>query len=94
MTDHVVTCRQVVEIVSDYLDDELAPDFRAAVEDHLAVCPGCLEYLSQMRTTVGSLRDIDTEDLPSSMVSQLVSAFSEARRHPPSVTGEQDPAET
>lgn len=83
MTDHVVTCRQVVELVSDYLDGALDPSVHAAVEEHLSACPGCLEYLSQMRITVGSLRDIGSEDLPPSMVSRLVAAFSEQRGRPP-----------
>lgn len=87
MTDHLVTCRQVVELVSDYLDDELDPSLRAAVDEHLAVCPGCLEYLSQLRTTVGSLRDLGSEDLPAQLVSQLVAAFSERRGHPPAAPG-------
>jgi predicted anti-sigma-YlaC factor YlaD len=81
----------VVELVSDYLDNELDSDVSAAVEAHLAVCPGCLEYLSQMRTTVGSLRDVASEDLAPSMVSRLVAAFSEAHRGRSSEAGAKDP---
>jgi anti-sigma factor RsiW len=77
-----LTCRGVVELVSDYLDDELAPDVRSAVEGHLAVCPGCLEYLSQMRTTIGSLRGVDVEDLAPAVVSRLMTAFSERPQAP------------
>lgn len=79
MSENGVSCQQIVEIVSDYLDGDLDPDMRATVDAHLAVCPGCLEYLSQMRTTIGSLRDVTSEDLAPSMVSRLVAAFSEHR---------------
>jgi anti-sigma factor RsiW len=68
--------------VSAYLDDELDSKDRADVEAHLSICPGCLEYLSQMRITVGSLRDIGSDDLPPSVVSLLLAAFSEAHPHP------------
>lgn len=77
MSDNEVTCKRVVELVSDYLDEVLDPEVQALVEAHLSVCPGCLEYLSQMRLTIGSLRDVESEDIAPAMVSQLVAAFSE-----------------
>lgn len=91
MTDPGLTCQRVVELVSDYLEDELDAHVRASVEAHLAVCPGCLEYLSQMRTTVGSLRDVGSEDLAPSMVSRLLTAFSDARRRPSSEADDPGP---
>jgi hypothetical protein len=77
VSDVGLSCRDVVELVSDYLEDALDPQVRASVEAHLSVCPGCLEYLSQMRVTVGSLRDVESDDLPPAMVSRLVAAFSQ-----------------
>lgn len=77
MSDSGMTCKRVVELVSDYLDQALDPEVRALVEAHLSVCPGCLEYLAQMRMTIGSLRDVESEDIDPSMVSRLVAAFSQ-----------------
>jgi anti-sigma factor RsiW len=91
MTQPAVTCRQVVELVSDYLDDTLEPDLRGSVEEHLSACPGCLEYLTQMRVTIGSLRDVEPESLEPSVVSQLVAAFADvtgnSSHRPPEASG-------
>ena len=54
------TCREMVELVSDYLEGALADHDRARFEQHLVLCEGCTAYLDQMRRTValvGRLRD-------------------------------------
>jgi anti-sigma factor RsiW len=47
-----ISCRELVELVSDYFDGRLAEPIRVRFEDHLALCPGCVTYLEQMRVTV------------------------------------------
>lgn len=47
-----LTCQQLVELVTDYLEDALAPPDRTRFEAHLAGCPGCDAYLGQMRLTL------------------------------------------
>jgi anti-sigma factor RsiW len=47
-----ISCREVVEIVTHYLDGALTPELTARLEAHLALCGPCQEYLEQMRTTV------------------------------------------
>jgi len=57
-----LTCRELVELVTEYLEDALPPDVRARVEAHLSGCEGCTGYLEQMRTTIlltGKLREDD-----------------------------------
>jgi alpha,alpha-trehalase len=57
-TTHL-SCRQVVELVTDYLEDALEPVARADFEAHVGSCDGCAIYLDQMRATLallGSLR--------------------------------------
>ena len=41
-----VSCQECVAFLMDYLDGELAPDTRAAFEDHLKICPNCAIYLN------------------------------------------------
>jgi anti-sigma factor RsiW len=70
-----MTCRQVVELMTDYLDGALSPDDRARFEAHLAGCDGCRAYLAEMRTTrevVGRLAD---ESIPKSLEDELLKAF-------------------
>ena len=49
-------CREVVELVTDYLEGALAPDERAAFERHVANCAGCAAYVGQMRIVMRSAR--------------------------------------
>ena len=50
-----IACRELVELVTDYLEDALDPAAAAAVERHLALCPHCQRYLEQMRETISAL---------------------------------------
>jgi anti-sigma factor RsiW len=50
-----LTCRELVELLSDYLDGALPPREGARVAAHLETCPECIAYLVQLRTTIGAL---------------------------------------
>jgi anti-sigma factor RsiW len=50
-----ITCKQVVEIITDYLEGSLNPEDRKRFEDHLQDCSGCRTYLEQMRQTILAL---------------------------------------
>jgi MFS family permease len=56
-----LACRELVGLVSDYLDGVLAPDWRARVDEHLRGCDGCTTYLQQIRSTVDLLAHLDGE---------------------------------
>ena len=78
--DTLLTCQEVVEIVTDYLEDTMSPELRERFEDHLSACDGCSAYLVQMRETI-RLTGMLTEDaIPPEQRDQLVSAFREWRR--------------
>ena len=52
MTALSLNCRELIEFLSAYLDDELPGEERAAFERHLAVCPYCRDYLATYRQTI------------------------------------------
>jgi predicted anti-sigma-YlaC factor YlaD len=56
-----IECRDLVELVTDYLEDALLGPERARLEEHLAGCEGCTRYLEQMRITI-RLSGMLTED--------------------------------
>jgi hypothetical protein len=48
-------CRELVELVTAYLDGALSPADRERGEAHWRTCPGCRTYLTQMQLVVGAL---------------------------------------
>jgi anti-sigma factor RsiW len=70
-----ITCRQFVELVTDYLEDELDPDTRRRFETHVAGCPGCARYLDQIRETRRVLGRVQLETISAGARAQLLTAF-------------------
>jgi Putative zinc-finger len=67
-----------VELVSDYFEDRLSEPVRIRFEDHLSLCPGCVTYLEQMRTTMTLVSRVDElERRPE--VAALLNAFRDFR---------------
>jgi len=72
--DHI-TCREVVELVTDYLEGALPSEELELFEQHLNFCDGCAVYVDQMRTTVAAVGQIREEDLPADTRDRLLAAF-------------------
>ncbi len=51
-----LSCRQFVELVTDYLEGALPTELRERLEAHLEICDGCTLYLGQIRLTVRALK--------------------------------------
>jgi anti-sigma factor RsiW len=62
-----IPCQQVVELVTDYLEDTLSRRDRRRFEHHLAGCPHCTAYLAQMRETLRLTGGLVPEDLSPAM---------------------------
>jgi anti-sigma factor RsiW len=74
-----LVCVELVELVTDYLEGAL-PDAQARrLERHLDTCPGCTEYLEQLRAVAGSLRGLTDESFPPEMRDSLIADFSRSR---------------
>jgi anti-sigma factor RsiW len=70
-----VTCQELVELVTDYLEGSLAPADLRRFEEHIAACDGCLEYLAQLRRTIELTGTLTPDDLTPEAESDLVYAF-------------------
>ncbi len=70
-----LTCQQVVELVTEYLDGAMDARRRARFEAHLAGCDGCTNYVEQFRTTVAVMGRLDPGDVPAPVMNELLSAF-------------------
>ena len=70
-----LTCAELVELVSDYIEGALALDDRVRFEEHLTICSGCANYLDQMRTTIALSGRLGVDDLTPEVRADLVDAF-------------------
>jgi anti-sigma factor RsiW len=70
-----MTCRQVVELMTDYLEGALSAVDRARFEEHIAGCDGCRAYLAQLSTTRRVLRKLADERIPPDLQAELLKAF-------------------
>jgi anti-sigma factor RsiW len=70
-----LTCIELVELVTDYLEGNLDADERARVERHLAGCDACTAYIDQMRVTIAVVGRVDVDDIPDAMKAELMHAF-------------------
>lgn len=75
MGDHELTCREVVELVNDYIDGVMPLEERVRLERHLDDCPHCVVYLEQMRTTVAAVGRLGEEELEAEVPADLLRAF-------------------
>ncbi len=74
-----LTCKEVVELVTDYLDGALSRRDRKRFERHLAACDGCTRYLEQMRQTIRLTGILAESDLAPPAREALVAAFRDWR---------------
>ena len=59
-----VTCRQFVELVTDYFEGALGDRTLSQVEEHLVMCDWCVTYVEQMQATIASLRELGDRHSP------------------------------
>ena len=71
----VMPCRELVERVTDYLENALGRDDRTRLETHLAECRECAEYLRQMRDTLELTGRLRPEELSPEARQALTEAF-------------------
>ena len=73
-------CQELVELVTDYLENRLPDGTRARFEAHLAQCSGCRAYLEQMRQAIRTLGRIPTESIEPEARDRLLVVFRDWRR--------------
>ncbi len=74
-----LTCRELVELVTDYLEGALVPRDRDRFEAHIAGCADCTAYLAQMRRTLSTLGAIPEGSVPPHARDVLLRTFRDWR---------------
>jgi predicted anti-sigma-YlaC factor YlaD len=75
-----ISCQEVVELVTDYLEGAMSAEDAALFEQHLNFCDGCDLYVEQLRTTIAAVGRIDESDVPPAVRDTLRAAFRDRRR--------------
>jgi len=70
-----LSCEQLVELVTSYLEDSLSKSERRRFESHIGACSACTDYLDQLRETIAVVGKIEPDDLSGEMKGELLSAF-------------------
>jgi anti-sigma factor RsiW len=75
-----MTCQELVELVTDYIEGVLPEPERARLEAHLDECRHCAQYIAQMRQTIDVLGELPAEMIGREREEQLLEAFRGWRR--------------
>ena len=70
-----LSCRELVELVTDYFEGALSPEERARFEEHVARCGGCTRYVEQLRATIAAVGRLEPGAVPPDAEAALLDAF-------------------
>ena len=76
----MLSCREIVQLATEYLEGALAADERMRFERHIAICPPCRGFLAQMRETRRLSLDVTEESLSPEARDALLGAFRDWER--------------
>ena len=70
-----MSCQELVELVTDYLEDALSETEQVRFEEHLGTCPHCGNHIEQMTVTIGALGRLRADQLDGDARDELLTAF-------------------
>jgi len=70
-----LTCKELVELITGYLEGTIRGRQRRRFESHLAACDGCTRYLAQMEATIRATGTLTEEQVPDEQKVVLLAAF-------------------
>lgn len=75
MSADYLTCQELVELVTEYLEGSLPDAERARFEEHVMTCPPCRVHIDQMRRTISVVGRLSEESLSPAAEHDLLDAF-------------------
>lgn len=67
----MLTCKEIINLLSDYIDGHLSPDICEAIEQHMAECHNCYVIVDSLRKTVILYRQLEPPEMPSDVEARL-----------------------
>jgi len=83
----MMTCRELAELLIDYVSGELAPEHRERLHHHLRVCPPCVAYLQTYELTIKLTRRLPDEPVPPQLEQKLQRMLAEIYKSGPGQCG-------
>ena len=74
-----MTCQELVELVTDYLEGALGDLDRVRFEEHIELCPMCQVHLGQLRMTIRELGQLRERDIDPGVLAELQARFRDWR---------------
>jgi anti-sigma factor (TIGR02949 family) len=71
----LLTCKDFLNELSDYLDDALDPEIRARLHQHVTECPNCWVILDTTQKTIRVYKGMEPQNIPTDLHSRLMSAL-------------------
>jgi anti-sigma factor RsiW len=78
-----MSCRELVEVVTDYIEGAMGDADRRRFEAHLRGCAHCVNYVEQMRATIAALGRLDEDSFEPEKREELLEAFRGWRQSEP-----------
>ncbi|MFZ9887611.1 MAG: anti-sigma factor family protein [Myxococcota bacterium] len=78
----MLTCREVVELVTEYVEGRMSPYGRLRFGLHLLMCRNCRVYVEQMKATSAALGHLPDASLPEELEEEMLAAFRNWKKEP------------
>ena len=78
-----ITCKDLTEVLTEYLEGTMAPEDRAVLEAHLLLCEGCATYVEQMRQVLRTVHALQVDEVEATAPDSLLEAFRAWKRGEP-----------
>ena len=78
-----LTCKELTEVLTDYLEGVMALEDRARFDAHLAICEGCVTYVDHMRQVIATVHELRADDVEATAPDELLEAFRAWKRGEP-----------
>jgi hypothetical protein len=76
------SCKQIADLVLDYLNDNLMPNVKRDFQQHLRICPDCVHFLKTYKKTVSVTRTVRPEEIPAKVKNNILDFLRKRTRKP------------
>jgi anti-sigma factor RsiW len=70
-----MACKELVEMLTEYLEGTLTKEDRHRLESHLTECPYCLDYVDQFRETIAATGELTLDSIAPERRAGVLEAF-------------------